>query len=91
MLIIIVKRPMFSHIKGGSHTKLNIGKRNIKTAIAVFLSVLISKLFKLEYPFLLLLQLYDMDMLIEVLKQTPILENSRKLHRIIKNPLIGGK
>ena len=37
--------------KGGSNTKLKIGKRNIKTAIAVFLSVLISRLFKLEYPF----------------------------------------
>jgi hypothetical protein len=35
--------------------------------------------------------IHDMDKLIEVLKQTPILENSRKLHRIIKNPLIGGK
>ncbi len=31
--------------------KLRIGKRNIKTAIAVFLSVLISKSLKLEYPF----------------------------------------
>jgi uncharacterized membrane protein YgaE (UPF0421/DUF939 family) len=33
------------------YTKLRIGKRNIKTAIAVFLSVLISKALKLEYPF----------------------------------------
>lgn len=31
--------------------KLKIGRRNIKTAIAVFLSVLVSKAFKLEYPF----------------------------------------
>lgn len=34
---------------------------------------------------------YDIDRLLEVIKQTPILENSRKIRRIIKNPLIGGK
>jgi uncharacterized membrane protein YgaE (UPF0421/DUF939 family) len=33
------------------NTRIRIGKRNVKTAIAVFLSVLISKAFKLEYPF----------------------------------------
>lgn len=34
--------------------------------------------------------IHDINKLIEVLKQTPILENSRKIRRLIKNPFIGG-
>lgn len=37
--------------RGGSIAKGNMSKRDIKTAIAVFLSVLVSKLLHLEYPF----------------------------------------
>jgi uncharacterized membrane protein YgaE (UPF0421/DUF939 family) len=51
MLIITINSNHIFFDKGGNHTKLKIGKRNIKTAIAVFISVLISKAFKLEYPF----------------------------------------
>lgn len=32
----------------------------------------------------------DIDKLLEVVRNTPILESSRKLRRLIKNPLIGG-
>ena len=35
--------------------KLGIGMRNIKTGLAVFVCVIISRLLKLEYPFILLL------------------------------------
>lgn len=33
---------------------------------------------------------HDINKLLEVVKQTPILENSRKIRKIIKNPLLGG-
>lgn len=48
---IKTKNNIITNHTGGSLTKLRIGKRNFKTAVAVFLSVLISKIFKLEYPF----------------------------------------
>ncbi|HEX9059071.1 MAG TPA: YIEGIA domain-containing protein [Clostridia bacterium] len=35
--------------------------------------------------------IHDIEKLLEVIKQTPILENSRKVRKIIKNPVIGGR
>lgn len=50
-MISIMNKLSHALVRGGNTTRLKIGKRSIKTAIAIFLSVLISRIFRLEYPF----------------------------------------